>query len=100
MRSVSRLPVAFSLSQNFPNPFNPTTRIQYSLGAQSYVDIKVYDLLGQLTVTLLKGWKDAGIYFVEFDGSALPSGVYFYRLSTHNMQGMSYLETKKMMLLH
>ena len=93
-------PVAFSLSQNFPNPFNPTTRIQYSIATKSYVEIKVYNLLGQSVITLVHDWEETGSYSVNFDGTELSSGVYICKLSAHDTHGMSSVELKKMTLLH
>jgi hypothetical protein len=98
------MPVNFFLSQNYPNPFNPSTSIRYEIPEQSFVTLKVYDILGIEIATLVNEEKSAGSYEVEFSakgGSAsggnaysLPSGVYFYTLSSDN-----YLSTKKMILL-
>lgn len=87
-------PTQFSLEQNYPNPFNPVTSIQYVVGSQSYVSLKVYDVLGNEVATLVNEQKPAGTYEVEFNGTELPSGIYFYQL-----QAGSYIETKKMLLL-
>jgi photosystem II stability/assembly factor-like uncharacterized protein len=84
----------YLLSQNFPNPFNPITTIRYSIANHSNVTIKVYDLLGREVATLVNEEKPAGEYEVEFDGSSLTSGIYFYQLKDGN-----YTETKKMILL-
>ena len=84
----------FSLYQNFPNPFNPTTKINYSVPQSSNVLLKVFDVLGNEVATLVNEEKSAGTYEVEFDGSGLTSGIYFYQLKASN-----YVETKKMMLL-
>jgi hypothetical protein len=84
----------FSLHQNYPNPFNPSTTIQYQIPELSFVTIEVYDVLGTEIATLLNEEKPAGNYEVEFDGSGLPSGIYFYRL-----QAGSFIETKKMILM-
>ena len=87
-------PIEFSLEQNYPNPFNPVTSIHYVVGSQSYVTLKVYDVLGNEVATLVNEQKPAGSYEVEFDGAELPSGIYFYQLKAG-----SYIETKKMILL-
>lgn len=84
----------FYLSQNYPNPFNPVTRIKFSIPKSDIVQIKVYDILGSEIKTLLNEYKQSGTYEVEFNASNLPSGVYFYRMSS----GI-YSETKKMILL-
>ena len=84
----------FSLS-NYPNPFNPTTTISYLIGKPGKVKLIVYDILGKEINTLINNEQKAGAYRVNFNGSSLPSGVYFYRLS---MNGMG-IETKRMLLI-
>ena len=84
----------FSLSQNYPNPFNPLTSIQYAIRNRQFVMIKVYDLLGKEVMTLIDEEKLPGNYEVEFDGSNLTSGTYFYR-----MQAGDFSETKKLILV-
>ncbi len=74
-------PGAFSLSQNYPNPFNPSTVIEYSLPKASRVVLKVYGILGREVRTLVNEQKQPGTYKVVLDASALPSGVYFYRIT-------------------
>lgn len=87
-------PTKFSLEQNYPDPFNPSTTFRYSIPNESKVVIKVYDILGNEMETLVNEEKPAGTYEVEFDGTGLPSGIYFYQLKTGK-----FLETKKMVLL-
>jgi hypothetical protein len=87
-------PHSFLLSQNFPNPFNPSTVISYRLPVIGFVTLKVYDILGGEIVTLVNEEKPAGDYEVEFNGINLPSGIYFYQLKAGQ-----YSETKKMILL-
>ncbi len=84
----------FMLDQNYPNPFNPKTIIKYSIPQSSEVQIRVYDILGNEIETLLNEEKSAGIYQIEFDGSKLQSGVYFYSIFTGKNT-----ETKKMVLM-
>ena len=84
----------FSLQQNFPNPFNPSTRISWQVPEGGWQTLKVYDLLGNEVATLVDQYKPAGKYEVEYDASSLTSGVYFYQLKAEN-----YIETKKMVLL-
>jgi len=81
----SGMPKSFELSQNYPNPFNPSTSISFSIAQSSVVRLRVYNVTGQEVADLLNERKDAGIYKISFDGSKLSSGVYFYRLSTGNM---------------
>ena len=87
-------PFAFALSQNYPNPFNPTTSIKYQVESRQYVTLTVYDILGRLVTTLVDGEKAPGSYTATFDGSKLPSGVYFYRL-----QAGSFTQTRRMVLM-
>ncbi|MCX6164344.1 MAG: T9SS type A sorting domain-containing protein, partial [Ignavibacteriae bacterium] len=93
-------PYIYNLYQNYPNPFNPNTNIEYKISEISKIELKVYNLLGQEVETMFKGIKNAGKYTIRFFGSNLPSGIYFYRLSTKNLKtGVTNFETKKMILL-
>ncbi len=87
-------PSVYKLSQNYPNPFNPTTKIEYSIPKSGYVSLKVYNLLGQVVVTLFSGNQKAGNYITTFDGANLASGVYMYRLQSGNVS-----ITKKFILM-
>ena len=75
------VPLEFTLSQNFPNPFNPTTQIAFTLSKSSNVELKVFNMLGQAVATLAKGTMAAGQHIVAFDAHNLASGIYFYRLT-------------------
>ncbi|MBN1302099.1 MAG: T9SS type A sorting domain-containing protein, partial [Melioribacteraceae bacterium] len=88
------IPGDFILHQNYPNPFNPVTNIIYSVAEISAVDIKIYDILGRQVVTLVNEIKLPGEYSVEFDGSKLSSGIYYYKLNAG-----SFTAVKKMMLI-
>jgi hypothetical protein len=91
---VEIAPSEFSISQNYPNPFNPTTTIKYQVPELSIITLKLYDVLGNEIVTLINEEKQAGNYKIEFNGTGLPSGIYFYQLKAGN-----FVETKKMSLL-
>jgi hypothetical protein len=84
----------FVLSQNLPNPFNPITKINYLITSNGFVTLLVYDHLGRVVDELVSESKAAGEYTATFDGSALPSGVYYYTL-----RAGQYVQTKKMILL-
>lgn len=92
--SGNETPVKFELSQNYPNPFNPTTKIQYSLAKQTDVRIVVFDALGKQVSEMIKNDVPQGSYSVDFNGTRLTSGIYFYRIITNE-----FTDTKKMMLV-
>ena len=85
----------YALEQNYPNPFNPVTTIPYSIPADNFVTLKVYDIMGQEVSTLVNEQKKAGAYTVSFNATNLPSGVYYYKL----VSGSSFSKTNKMLLL-
>ena len=105
----------YTLFQNYPNPFNPGTNIKFVIPKSSFVNLKVYNVLGKEVATLVNEEKPAASYEVEFEASSLPSGVYFYRLQVYATghagspsaslpagrqgSGQSFVETKKMILL-
>jgi hypothetical protein len=88
------LPHTYNLYQNFPNPFNPTTTIQYRIGQVDNVVLKIYNILGQEVKTLVNEVQHPGTYRVAFDASTLASGIYFYRLEAGN-----FIEIKKMVFI-
>ena len=92
--SVTKPQMNFTLYYNYPNPFNPTTKISYSIPQLSKVVIKVYDILGNEIETLVNQEKPAGTYEITLDAGNLPSGVYFYQIKAG-----SFIEAKKMILL-
>lgn len=85
----------YTLMQNFPNPFNPITTIEYYLPKSSLVKLSVYDMLGRQVEILVDEEKPRGSYKVEFDANSLSSGVYFYQLQTNE-----FSKTKKFLLLN
>jgi photosystem II stability/assembly factor-like uncharacterized protein len=84
----------FSLDQNYPNPFNPVTIINYQLSTESFVSLKVYNVLGKEVSSLVNEEKPAGKFTIKFDGGSLASGIYFYRLNAGN-----FTQIRKMILL-
>ena len=84
VEDISGVPITYNLSQNYPNPFNPSTTIEYQLPKQSFVKLKIFDLLGREIATLVNDKEDAGKHSVRFDALGLTSGVYFYKLEAGN----------------
>ncbi len=84
----------YKLYQNYPNPFNPSTTIRYSVPQPSFVEINIFDVLGNKIAALISEEKPAGEYELDFDGNGLTSGVYFYQLKAGE-----FVETKKMVLM-
>lgn len=88
------MPQEFALEHNYPNPFNPTTVIQYSLANHSNVKLQVFDILGREVATLVNEAQAAGVYTINFDAKALSSGTYFYRIKAGD-----FTSIRKMMLI-
>jgi len=88
------VPEAFALDQNYPNPFNPNTKIGFKVAGSVFVSLKVYDVLGREVATLVNEQLTPGTYSATHSAENLPSGVYFYRLTSG-----SFTETKRMLLL-
>ena len=91
---VSFIPKTFALYQNFPNPFNPVTNINFSILKSLRVSLGVYNITGEEVFKISDKFFESGNHTIKFDGSLLPSGIYFYRL-----RAGSFVETKKMLLL-
>ena len=91
-----RIPAEFYVSQNFPNPFNPVTTIEYGLPVDEDVTITIYDILGQRVSVLLDSRQEAGRYKIQFDAGkfSMASGVYFYQIRTN-----AFVKSRKMLLL-
>ncbi len=94
-------PEKFELFQNYPNPFNPSTFIKFQLPEKSYVQIKIYDLLGRETANIFEGEFEQGFYSASFDGSGLPSGIYYYKIEAHGLSNKEsgFIKTMKMSLI-
>jgi len=95
----SGVPTSLKLNQNFPNPFNPTTRISFSLPMFAKVTVKIYDIMGREVRQLVNENMNAGSFMIDFNGSDLASGVYFVRLTADGTKGMRFADTKKMLLI-
>jgi hypothetical protein len=91
---TSQIPTQYRLEQNYPNPFNPVTKINFEIPKTGFVSLKVYNVLGREVANLVNTVKNAGNYSVDFDGTNLSSGVYFYKLESNG-----FVDTKKMMLI-
>ena len=89
-----KVPSKYSLSQNFPNPFNPTTNIKFGIPNGSNVRVSVFDITGRELAVPVNEFLKAGTYTYSFDGSKLTSGIYFYRITSGN-----FMDTRKMMLV-
>lgn len=92
--SLNQLPGSYSLEQNYPNPFNPSTTIEFSIPQESFVELIVFDILGNEVVTLVNDNYSAGNYKTEFIGDDLPSGIYIMRMTAGE-----FSDSKKMQLL-
>lgn len=93
-KSASQLKTDNMLNNNYPNPFNPSTKISYQISVKGYVNLIVYDALGREIKRLVEEFKEPGYYTIDFDASNLNSGVYFYTLRVNN-----YTQTKQMILV-
>jgi len=91
----SEIPSSFSLFQDYPNPFNPDSKIKYQISKLSNVKLKVYDITGREVTTLVNQQQNAGTYELDFNGSDFSSGIYLYSLFVDGV----LIETKKMVLL-
>ena len=98
-RTASLTPVEFDLSQNYPNPFNPSTTITYQIPFDGSVSLRVFNVLGKEVAILAEGAHQAGMHSVNFDASALASGMYFYRIMVSDVQGNSFTRINRMMLV-
>ncbi|MEO8514155.1 MAG: SBBP repeat-containing protein [Ignavibacteria bacterium] len=94
IQSRIEMPSTFSLSQNFPNPFNPVTKISFSIPNNSYTKLVVFDISGKQVAELVDNELDAGTYNIDFDGSSLASGTYFYRITSGD-----FTDVRKMVLV-
>jgi hypothetical protein len=91
---IDSKPTEYALKQNYPNPFNPSTRIEYSISNDGNVKLTVFNMLGEEIKTLVNEYQTSGDYKINFDASALPSGIYYYRIETGKFNSV-----KKMVVL-
>ena len=96
---TSDIPAAYALEPASPNPFNPETVIRYSLPAESRVNLKVYNLLGQVVATLVEGIQPAGYQSVTWEGGGLSSGIYLCRLDAVSTAGQTFSGVMKMVMV-
>jgi len=95
------IPQKYSLEQNYPNPFNPSTVIKYSLPYSSNLKITLYNELGKKVREIENGFKNAGVYNINFNATGLSSGIYYYTIKANSSDGkQNFMTTKKMVLLH
>jgi hypothetical protein len=92
---IDMIPQKFSLFQNYPNPFNPKTMIKYQLPITNYIDLSIYNILGQKVLTLVSQKQKAGYYQVEWNASGFSSGIYYYQLNTDE----GFAQAKKLLLI-
>ena len=89
-----KLPSEYQLSQNYPNPFNPETTIDFRIDADSHINISIFDINGNLIQELVNEWKASGSHQVKFSGHSIPSGIYFYKMTTKG-----FTDIRKMTLI-
>jgi hypothetical protein len=92
--SPESIPGHYNLSYNYPNPFNPTTKINFSIPTSEFVSVKVYDINGNELITLISETLSSGEHGVEWNGADYPSGIYIARISSGN-----YSQKRKMLLV-
>lgn len=97
--SNSLIKLNYNLAQNFPNPFNPSTKITYAIPEGAIVQIKIYDILGTEVADLVNETKPAGYYEITFNTSELSSGVYIYRITALSGDRILFSQSKQMILI-
>jgi hypothetical protein len=95
----SAIPETYSLSQNYPNPFNPSTNFEFQVPSSGFVSLKVFDVLGREVATLVHEERATGVYVAHWDATAMPSGVYYYRLTATEKSGNVFTQTRRMALV-
>lgn len=99
VRDVERSPHEFRLGQNFPNPFNMSTKIVYSVPTRADVRLVVYDIAGRKIAELVNGPVEAGVHAVSFSLADIASGTYYYRMTAAGTSGAACVQTRKMILM-
>ena len=93
-------PMDYDLSQNYPNPFNPSTTIKFTVAESSFLNLSIFNSLGEKVEELVNDVREPGVYTIEFNAKNLSSGTYFYRIQVYTPgRAGSFVETKKMILL-
>jgi hypothetical protein len=95
----NEVPSSYKLEQNYPNPFNPSTTVKFSIPNEGSVKLAIFDITGREVKTLVNENMQSGSYEISFNGADISSGVYFYRLDVTGKAGLSYSDTKKMILV-
>jgi len=85
IKEDKQVPEVFMLEQNYPNPFNPQTQIRYHLPSAGPTKLAIFNLMGQEVLAPVNGWQEAGVYTIQVDATSLPSGIYFYRLTSNDL---------------
>jgi len=93
------IPDSFMVDNNYPNPFNPSTKIEYGVSEEAKVTINVYNLLGKRVATLVEETKSPGFYTANFNGSKLASGFYIARITAKGVSGDQFVKELKMQLI-
>jgi len=99
IHNLSEVVSGYQLFQNYPNPFNPTTTIKFSIPVSGFVTLNVYDMLGREVKSLVNNQMTTGFYSYDLNASDLSSGVYFYRIQVEGKEGVSFVNTKRMVLV-
>jgi hypothetical protein len=93
------IPKEFNLSQNYPNPFNPATKIDFSLPVTSYVELSVFNILGEVVKVLVNQNLNAGYHSINWNADNFSSGMYICKIKAVGTNGIEFIKTQKMLLL-
>ncbi|MDP2207437.1 MAG: T9SS type A sorting domain-containing protein [Bacteroidota bacterium] len=99
VKEENNIPINFTLRQNYPNPFNPATTISFQLPQDALVNLKIYDILGRESATIVNEFRNAGYYKEVWDASEFSSGIYFYQLTSKQENGNTVIARKKLVIV-